>query len=412
MARVYRAWDGRLRREVAIKVMDDRSMPPEIIKRFLDEARSALGLNHPNICTNFDIGEENGTPYLVMELLEGETLKQRMAEGALPAEEILRYGAEVSDALAAAHTRGILHGDIQPANIFLVKSVSGPARAKVLNFGLARIEHFAAEACESGTHLASAGAALGAVSYVSPEQVRGERVDARSDLFSLGVVLYEMATGRLPFQGDTTAQVFVRLLGQSPPEAVRSLNDRIPAELEQVILRLLEKNPRERFQSATELCDELQDLAEKCSGWLTRVRNLPLEAPAPATASQGPQLLDPVPLEHGHMREAGGDPELSEQRTTSGGRQIRSSIATHPKISFPAISPYAGQQTSQHAKLHTERAGRPDDRHEKETAESPASSPSSGYADGEGATNGLSWRWIVLAMVLIVLAGGLLAWRY
>ena len=251
MARVYRAWDGRLHREVAIKVIDDRFSMPGIGERFLREARAASGLNHPNICTIFDIGEQDGAPYLVMELLEGETLRERISVGGISVEDILRYGAEVSDALAAAHARGIVHRDVKPANIFLVKKPNGSAQAKVLDFGLAKIEQYASEERDFASHLTSMGATVGTVSYMSPEQARGEKLDARSDLFSLGIVMYEMATGQLPFQGNTSALVFVQLLGQMAPEAVRKLNGQIPPDLDQLIMKLLSKNPRGRYQSAT-----------------------------------------------------------------------------------------------------------------------------------------------------------------
>ena len=272
MARVYRGWDSRLHREVAIKVIDDRLAMPGIGERFLREARAASALSHPNICTIFDIGEQDGAPYLVMELLEGETLRERISERKIPVDEILRYGAEVADALGAAHARGIVHRDIKPANIFLVKRANGTGQAKVLDFGLAKIEQFASEEREFVSNLTTMGATVGTVSYMSPEQARGEKLDARSDLFSLGIVMYEMATGQLPFRGNTSALVFVQLLGQMAPEPIRKLNGEIPPELEQVIMKLLAKSARARYQSATELTDELQDLAEQKSGWLTRLK--------------------------------------------------------------------------------------------------------------------------------------------
>ena len=275
MARVYRGWDRRLHREVAIKVIDDRLAMPGIGERFLREARAASALSHPNICTIFDIGEQDGAPYLVMELLEGETLRERINQDVIPVDEILRYSSEVADALAAAHARGIVHRDVKPANIFLVKKPNGSGQAKMLDFGLAKIDQFANEEREFGSNLTTMGATVGTVSYMSPEQARGEKLDARSDLFSLGIVMYEMATGQLPFRGNTSALVFVQLLGQMSPEPIRKFNGQIPAELEQVIMKLLAKSPRARYQSANELTDELQELAEQRSGWLTRVKTPP-----------------------------------------------------------------------------------------------------------------------------------------
>jgi serine/threonine-protein kinase len=212
-----------------------------------------------------------------------------------------------------------MHRDLTPTNILLVKKPNGSAQVKVLNFGPAgagktgKAEEFGQPAnrgWDVAPQLAGMRATSGTVSYMSPEQARGEQLDARSDLFSLGAVMYEMATGKLPFRGNTSALVFVQLLGQMTPDPVRSLNLRIPAPLEQVIMKLLAKNPRARFQSATELIDELQDLAEQRSGWLARVKTRMLAA---STANDG--------------------------SATPG----RTSIAGRPRMSFPAAAPYAGR---------------------------------------------------------------------
>lgn len=280
MAKVLRAWDGRLHREVAIKLIHDRYAMPGIRERFLREARAASGLNHPNICTIFDIGEQDGEPYLVMELLEGETLKDRIAEGAMPVEAIVRYGTEIAEALALAHSRGIVHRDIKPANIFLVKKPNGQAQAKVLDFGLAKVGLYESKSGLS-EELTTVGAAVGTVSYMSPEQARGEALDPRSDLFSLGVVLYEMASGQLPFKGSTSALVFVQLLGQAPPEPVRDWNAAIPKELEAVIFKLLAKKPKARYQTADEVCRALAEVTEKKTGWLARSAALLMSPAAP-----------------------------------------------------------------------------------------------------------------------------------
>jgi eukaryotic-like serine/threonine-protein kinase len=270
MGVVYRAWDERLHREVAVKVLHGDYNMPGMRERFLQEARAASGLNHANICTVFDIGEQDGDPYLVMELLEGETLKEKIARGALSAEEIVTYGQEIAEALAVAHAKGIVHRDIKPANIFLVNRPNGKYQAKVLDFGLAKID-----IAENGgwasrsLDLTIAGSTVGTLAYMSPEQARGHVLDARSDLFSLGAVMYEMATRRVPFTGTTSALIFVQLL-EHAPEPVRSWNESIPKELERVVLRLMLKDKRERFQSAKELQAALEKIEEKKGGWLKK----------------------------------------------------------------------------------------------------------------------------------------------
>src|ERR1700677_4426621 len=245
MGLVFRAWDERLHRKVAIKLLHDNYLMPGMRERFLQEARAASSLNHSNICTIFDIGEQEGDSYLVMELLEGETLKDRIARGALAAEEIARFSGEIASALAVAHVKGIVHRDIKPANIFLVTMPDGKSQAKVLDFGLAKINLEAPGGWGSRTlDLTMEGATVGTLAYMSPEQARGELLDARSDLFSLGILMYEMATRRVPFQGGTSALVFMELFHHTP-ESVRIWNESIPRDLERVILKLLEKERRE-----------------------------------------------------------------------------------------------------------------------------------------------------------------------
>lgn len=249
MGAVLRAVDTRLHREVAVKVLQSTHEMPGLRERFLREARAASSLNHPNICTVFDIGEEGAEPYMVMELLQGENLKDTMRHNTLEMDEILSIARETTDALIAAHAKGIVHRDIKPANIFLVPRLNGIPQAKVLDFGLAKIEGTLRGNTEGLTTL---GATVGTVAYMSPEQARGEPLDARSDLFSLGVVMYEMATGTVPFHGATSALVFVELLGNDP-QPVRDWNRTVPPELEALIHRLLAKDRRQRFQSAKEL---------------------------------------------------------------------------------------------------------------------------------------------------------------
>jgi serine/threonine protein kinase/tetratricopeptide (TPR) repeat protein len=255
MGLVFSAWDARLQRDVAIKLLRDEYCTPEMRSRFLQEARAASGLNHPNICTIFDIGEQKGDPYLVMELLKGQTLRQRIADGRLSLDDMVKVATEVADALTVAHAKGIIHRDIKPANIILVEKPGGRFQSKVLDFGLAKMD--LGDGKEAPFDLTSIGSTVGTVSYMSPEQARGELLDARSDLFSLGVVMYEMATGQVPFRGATSALVFVQLLSH-PPEAVRQLNGEIPKELERVISKLMEKDRGQRFQSAASLVEVLR----------------------------------------------------------------------------------------------------------------------------------------------------------
>jgi serine/threonine protein kinase len=446
MARVFRAWDGRLHREVAIKVIDEDFDMPGIGERFLREARAVSGLNHPNICTIFDIGEQNGAPYLVMELLEGETLRERIDQAALSVEDILRFGAEVSDALAAAHARGIVHRDIKPANIFLVKKPNGSAQAKVLDFGLAKVERQPSEDRHFTSNLTTMGATVGTVSYMSPEQARGEHLDARSDLFSLGVVMYEMATGQLPFRGNTSALVFVQLLGQMAPEPIRRFNGEIPAELEHVIMKLLAKSARARFQSATELTDELQELAEQRSGWLTRLKTSPVGRPVDPKGAGAGKKIDKELAEGGTLyqnsRPRGEDSNgqvpmapYSMGDRSSGNRPVRTSIARNPRMSYPAAAPYVGQSGMQRAAQGPElRAGKnsgliPAQQRETRGADAatglsgmrPVARDQSASRGREGTSepeeqavegDGLAWHWIALAIALIVLLGGLLAWKF
>ncbi len=260
MGEVYRAHDQRLDRHVALKffgrfVSDDDTS----LERFEREARAASALNHPNICTVYDVGAVGGRPYLVMELLEGQSLKERIAQGPLGVQELVSIARQVCAALQAAHDRGIVHRDIKPANIFVTQA----GQVKVLDFGLAkrRAELTAPVPPLRGeSHslsLTAAGTIVGTLAYMSPEQAVGEDVDARSDLFSLGVVLYQMATGRPPFRGNTQAGMLGSLLTESPakPSAVTS---GFPDVLDRVILKALEKDPADRYVSAAALSADLE----------------------------------------------------------------------------------------------------------------------------------------------------------
>lgn len=263
MGTVLRAYDPRLHREVAIKLLRGEFDMPGMRERFMREARAASALNHPHIATIFDIGEQNGEPYMVMELLEGETVKDRIQRGACSIEEIVTIGSQCAEALTDAHAKGIVHRDIKPANIFLVRKNTGQTHVKILDFGLAKIE--SSESSRSRLDLTSSGATVGTVAYMSPEQARGELLDARSDIFSLGVVLYEMAAGQVPFSGATSAIVFVGLLSRDP-EPIRDWNKAIPKELEKVVFKALAKDRLDRYQKAHELQNALLPITGK-KGW-------------------------------------------------------------------------------------------------------------------------------------------------
>ena len=280
MGEVYRARDARLNRDVAIKILPASfSTDPERLQRFAQESRAAAALNHPNILSIFDIGDERGAPYVVSELLEGETLRDRLRNGALTSRKAIDYAQQIASGLAAAHEKGIVHRDLKPENLF----ITNDGRAKILDFGLAKVTRPDTDSSGDAPTMqvgTEAGTVMGTAGYMAPEQVRGKPADPRSDIFAFGAILYEMLSGKRAFHGDSAVDTMSAILKEEPPDLAETNRNVSPA-LERIVRHCLEKNPAERFQSARDVAFNLEALTDISSTSRGGVRAIPEESARP-----------------------------------------------------------------------------------------------------------------------------------